>query len=198
MLVFREARSYGRVRRLAECLIAGAMFAAAVPVLIAAAIAIKLEDGGPIVFRQRRVGRFGRTFTMYKLRTMRHSECRDAVSPASGRDPRITATGHWLRKLSIDELPQLVNVLRGDMSIVGPRPEMPFIVKRYEKWQHLRHLVKPGITCIWQTECRSRIPLALPEATEYDISYINTLSAATDLRIIARTALAVLSTRGSY
>jgi lipopolysaccharide/colanic/teichoic acid biosynthesis glycosyltransferase len=198
MLVFRESCTYRRIRRVAEIVIACCALAVSLPLLALAALAIKAEDRGPIVFKQTRVGRFGRPFTMFKLRTMRLADCGSAASPRSGRDPRITTVGHWLRKFSVDELPQLVNVLRGDMAIVGPRPEMPFIVKRYAKWQHLRHLVRPGITCIWQVECRSSIPLCEPAATALDLRYIDTLSPSTDLRIIARTAVAVFSTRGSY
>ncbi len=170
----------------------------ALPILLAAAIAIRLEDGGTIFFRQRRVGRFGRVFTIYKLRTMSAADCVDALSPTSGGDARVTRVGAVLRRTSIDELPQLINVLRGEMSVVGPRPEMPFIVKRYEPWQHLRHLATPGITGLWQTTCRSRVPLHRPEATQIDLEYVRTASTGTDSRIVLRTFRALLRADGAY
>jgi lipopolysaccharide/colanic/teichoic acid biosynthesis glycosyltransferase len=168
------------------------------PVLVAAAIAILLDDGGPIFFSQRRAGQFERLFTMWKLRTMRVSQCVDRHSPTSPLDARITRVGRLLRRLSIDELPQLVNVIRGEMAIVGPRPEMPFMVSNYENWQHLRHLVRPGLTCLWQVELRSNVPLHRPEATALDIEYIRTASPWMDSILIARTALALVMPKGAY
>ena len=155
LIVFRENVGYMRLRRVIDVCVALAMLVVAAPILIVAGIAILIEDGRPILFRQRRVGRFGKLFTIYKLRTMRKEKCVDGLSPTTGRDPRITRAGYWLRRLSIDEIPQLLNVLIGDMALVGPRPEMPFIVRGYESWQHLRHLVTPGVTGFWQTTCRS-------------------------------------------
>ena len=177
--------------------VATVALAAASPVLLAAAVAIRLGDGGPIIFRQQRVGRFGRLFTMYKLRTMKTTACGDAVKPCDGADSRITRVGRYLRRASIDELPQLVNVLRGDMAIVGPRPEMPFVVRNYEKWQHLRHLAKPGVTGLWQTRCRSTVPLHKPAATHIDLEYIRTASMSTDGRIILSTFRALLFAQGA-
>jgi lipopolysaccharide/colanic/teichoic acid biosynthesis glycosyltransferase len=127
-IAFREDAIYRRRRRIFDLAIASLALAAASPVLALAALAIRLEDGGPILFRQKRVGQFGRLFTIYKLRTMRTAACGDALSPDKPGDVRITRIGRLLRKASIDELPQLVNVLRGEMAIVGPRPEMPFVV----------------------------------------------------------------------
>jgi len=196
--VFRERRTYRRVRRLVHAALAAVALVAAAPVLIAAGIAIALDDGFPLLFRQQRVGRFGRIFTMYKLRTMKRSACCDALSPSATRDPRVTRIGEWLRRTSIDELPQLINVLRGDMALVGPRPEMPMVVRTYQPWQHLRHLAEPGITCIWQTACRSTIPLARPEATQMDLEYIRRASALTDSVLLARTIAVVISMRGAY
>ncbi len=195
---FRENHNYRRARRVFDLTIASLALAAASPVLLASAFAIKLEDGGPVLFRQQRVGRYGKLFTIYKLRTMRSTDCGDALKPTGGADTRITTVGRFLRKASIDELPQLLNVLRGDMAIVGPRPEMPFIVRKYEKWQHLRHLAKPGVTGLWQTTCRSTVPLHKPEATHIDLEYIRTASMATDGRIVLRTFRALVSTQGAY
>ena len=186
-----------RLLRRAMDLIGAAILAVLVlPIIVVACAAILLEDGMPLIFHQERVGRAGRIFTIYKLRTMKKAACGTAYKPKAG-DSRITRVGSILRKLSIDELPQLFNVLRGDMSIVGPRPEMPFIVRRYEKWQHLRLLAKPGLTCIWQTECRSTVPLDHPRATILDLAYIERASPALDAGLVLRTIGAVFSTRGA-
>jgi lipopolysaccharide/colanic/teichoic acid biosynthesis glycosyltransferase len=168
------------------------------PVMLLACLAIFAEDGGPIFFRQRRVGRFGRIFVMYKLRTMSKEKCVDRFAPASRFDPRITRIGHWLRRFSIDEIPQLVNVIRGDMAIVGPRPEMPFVVREYEDWQHLRHLVTPGITGLWQVTCRKSVPLHLPEATLLDLDYIRRASHGTDALLLVKTVGTLTSTDGAF
>jgi lipopolysaccharide/colanic/teichoic acid biosynthesis glycosyltransferase len=127
---------------------------------------------------------------------MKTTACGEAYKPSPG-DSGITRVGAILRKTSIDELPQLYNVVRGDMSIVGPRPEMPFIVRRYETWQHLRLLAKPGLTCIWQTECRSTVPLEHPLATLMDLAYIERASPAVDAGLVLKTIGVVLSARGA-
>jgi lipopolysaccharide/colanic/teichoic acid biosynthesis glycosyltransferase len=188
-LVFRRWRHAERARRSADLLVACPALALLWPIILVAALAVALEDGGPILFRQRRVGRYGKLFTMYKLRTMRVNRCEDCLKPRDGADPRITRVGRVLRKTSIDELPQLFNVVAGEMSIVGPRPEMVFVVRAYEPWQHLRYLVKPGITGLWQTTCRSTVPLEHPEATKIDLG--------TDAIIIARTVVALVSASGA-
>lgn len=197
-LIFRENIAYNRLRRGFDLLGATIALALAAPILLLAAAAILFEDGSPVLFHQRRVGRFGRLFTIYKLRTMRKERCEDGFSPTSGRDPRITRIGYWLRRLSIDELPQLVNIARGDMAFVGPRPEMPFLVQDYQSWQHLRHLVTPGITGFWQTTCRSTVPLHLPEATLLDLDYIRKASHSTDAAVILKTFRMLFSTKGAY
>ncbi len=198
MLVYRENRLYMLGRRWIGACIAALALLVALPVLLVGAIAIVMEDGFPVVFTQERVGRFERRFVMYKLRTMKKALCGDAVSPSSDGDARITRVGKWLRKTSIDELPQLLNVIRGDMALVGPRPEMPFIVERYKDWQHLRHLVEPGITGLWQISGRSKLPLELPEATLLDLQYIQRVSPMTDGLLLARTMRAILSAEGAY
>jgi lipopolysaccharide/colanic/teichoic acid biosynthesis glycosyltransferase len=185
-----------RYRRTLDLIGAAVLGAIAFPIVLLACLAIFFEDGKPLVFRQTRVGRFGRLFTIYKLRTMKKTVCGDAYKPSAG-DSGVTRVGAILRKSSVDELPQLFNVLRGEMSIVGPRPEMPFIVRRYEKWQHLRLLANPGLTCIWQTECRSTVPLDDPRATMLDLAYIERASPAVDVGLVIRTVGAVLSTRGA-
>ena len=197
-LVYRQYRTYGQARRAVDVAVALAALAVAAPVLGAAALAIAIEDGGPIIFRQKRIGRFGRPFTMYKLRTMRKTQCGDAYKPADGVDPRITRVGRILRKLSIDELPQFANVVRGDMAVVGPRPEMPFIVKQYERWQHLRSLAPPGITGLWQTTVRSTVPLHEPAATMIDLDYVRRASTPFDLSLVARTFASLVIRRGAF
>jgi lipopolysaccharide/colanic/teichoic acid biosynthesis glycosyltransferase len=198
LIVFRENVGYVRMRRILDVCIASVMLVVASPVLIVAALAIMIEDGRPILFRQRRVGRFGKLFTIYKLRTMKKEKCRDGLSPISLRDPRVTRVGYWLRRSSIDEIPQLMNVLIGNMSLVGPRPEMPFIVRGYESWQHLRHLVTPGVTGFWQTTCRSTVPLHLPEATMLDLDYVRQASHSTDAAVLVKTIRILISTEGAY
>lgn len=197
-LVYRHSRAQHGLCRSRDVIVAVVVLLLTAPILILAAAAIALEDGGPILFRQWRVGRFERLFRIYKLRTMKRTECRDRVAPTHARDERITVVGRILRKTSIDELPQLVNVIAGEMTLVGPRPEMPFIVRRYERWQHLRHLATPGLTGIWQVRHRSTIPLHRPEATALDLEYISNASPILDLHLLFQTVSAVVFPKGAY
>lgn len=172
------------------------------PVMLTIAIVIRATMGGPVILKQHRVGRYGRVFTLYKFRTMEADRRADQI-PFVGEDrrrthkhpddPRITPVGRFLRTWSLDELPQFFNVLKGDMSLVGPRPEMVEIVASYEPWQHLRHAVKPGITGPWQISDRG--DKMLHECTESDIGYVEELSPWSDLRILAVTPLAALGVR---
>ena len=196
--VYRQNRHYLIPRRILDCIVSAVALTVFAPVILAAALAIVLEDGGSPLFTQMRVGRFGRLFRMYKLRTMRRTGCGDALKPAHGRDARITNVGRSLRRLSIDELPQLVNVLRGDMTLVGPRPEMPFLVRQYVPWQQLRHIETPGVTGLWQVTCRSTIPLHRPEATALDVELISRGSLARDGAILLRTVWSLLSAAGAH
>jgi lipopolysaccharide/colanic/teichoic acid biosynthesis glycosyltransferase len=198
VLIYRPNVVRYRIRRAVDVAAALFLLVVTAPIMLLACLAILIEDGRPVFFSQRRAGRFERTFTIYKLRTMRAEFCVDRPSPTHGADQRITVAGRFLRKTSIDELPQLFNVLRGDMTVVGPRPEMPIIIRGYARWQHLRHLVTPGITCIWQATCRSRIPLNHPEATALDISYIRRASPMLDVTLLVRTLLSVVLQRGAY
>ncbi|NOT33784.1 MAG: sugar transferase [Candidatus Eisenbacteria bacterium] len=177
------------------------------PVIAAIAIAIKLESHGPILYFSRRVGRNGRAFWFLKFRSMvvgadrnRHhlshlNECDGPIFKIS-RDPRVTRVGRFLRVTSLDEIPQFVNVLIGDMSLVGPRPPIPEEVEQYEPWQWRRLDVKPGITCLWQISGRSR--LSFKEWMRLDLEYIKHRSLWLDLRILLRTLPAVLSREGAY
>ncbi len=196
--IYRHRVAVSRMKRARDVVIASIALIMVAPILVVAAFAIWCEDGGHVLFTQRRVGRFERLFTIYKLRTMRISQCGDGISPTSGGDSRITKVGRILRKTSVDELPQLFNIIRGEMTLVGPRPEMPFIVRRYARWQHLRHLETPGLTGLWQIKYRSTIPLDKFEATAVDLEYIDQSSPSYDLKLIFRTFSALARSKGAY
>jgi lipopolysaccharide/colanic/teichoic acid biosynthesis glycosyltransferase len=169
--------------------------ALAAPVLGAAALAIKLEDGGPVLYRQRRVGLRGREFDLFKLRTMVvGAERLGAGLAVNAGDPRITKVGRALRRLSIDELPQLLNVLRGDMSLIGPRPTLGYQVEAYTERQRRRLDVKPGITGWAQIHGRAALPWA--DRIELDVWYVEHRSPKTDLLILLRTPAALFA--GTY
>jgi len=176
------------------------------PLLVATAVLVRLTSRGPILFRQVRVGLHGRTFHMLKFRSMvaNAEELKAkllAMNEQSGpvfkmkRDPRVTAVGRFMRKHSLDELPQLVNVLRGDMSIVGPRPPVPSEVASYEAWQRRRLSVRPGLTCVWQVSGRNEI--SFQDWMLLDMRYIDHWSLAQDFRLICRTVPVVLTGRGA-
>jgi lipopolysaccharide/colanic/teichoic acid biosynthesis glycosyltransferase len=165
------------------------------PFLAAAAAAVKLEDGGPVLYRQRRVGKDGREFDLLKLRTMVVGAERQGAGYAVDEgDPRITRAGRVLRRLSVDELPQLWNVVRGDMSLVGPRPTLAYQVERYTDRQRRRLEVKPGITGWAQIQGRASLPWS--ERIELDVWYVEHRSFWLDLRILARTPFALFT--GTY
>ena len=174
------------------------------PVTAVVALIVRIDLGPGVLFRQRRVGLRGREFTVLKFRTMLHEPpagARQGPCPEHGHkcpnDPRHTPMGKLLRKLSLDEIPQLVNVLRGEMSLVGPRPELPEIVARYEPWQHERHEVKPGLTGLWQVTERGNGKL-MWQSTTPDVVYARTISLRTDLSILARTLPALLGTNRGH
>ena len=165
------------------------------PVILAAAILIRATSRGPLVFRQVRCGLNGRTFTLYKFRSMvadaeerltevAHLNHREVVTKIPN-DPRLTAVGKWLRRFSIDELPQLFNVLRGDMSIVGPRPAIPSEVAQYQRWQRRRLRMRPGLTSLWAVEGRDQVDFE--QWMRLDMQYIDNWSLSLDARIILRT-----------
>ena len=175
--------------------IAGAGLALASPVLVAAAVAIKLEDRGPVLYRQTRVGKDGVDFELLKLRTMVVGAERQGAGYAVDRgDARITRVGRFLRRTSIDELPQLWNVVRGDMSVIGPRPTLRYQVERYSDRQRRRLDVLPGITG-W-AQIHGRASLSWDERIELDVWYVDHRSPLTDLLILLRTPLALLG--GTY
>lgn len=181
--------------RVLDILIAAVALVVLSPFLLAAAIAIKLGSRGPVLYRQRRVGLDGREFEMLKLRTMVEGSDPVGVGKIVARDdPRVTRAGGFLRRTSLDEVPNLVNVLRGEMAIVGPRPTIPPQVSAYTPRQHRRHEVKPGITGWAQVQGRAGIPWE--ERIELDVAYVERRSLGLDLRILARTARLVLTGHG--
>jgi exopolysaccharide biosynthesis polyprenyl glycosylphosphotransferase len=178
-----------------------------IPIMALSALMVYLEDGLPVIFRQKRVGKDGQLFEMFKIRTM----VKDAEQPQDQiekrdldgklvlkmkNDPRVTRVGRLLRRFSLDELPQLFNVLTGTMSLVGPRPEIPYLAESYEPWQRKRFDVLPGITGWWQVNSRSDKPMHLN--IEDDLYYIQNYSIWLDVQIILRTVWVVLTGRGAY
>lgn len=177
------------------------------PLLFVIGLLIRLEDGGPVFFKQTRVREFGREFKMFKYRSMcldaeerladllARNQHREGITFKIADDPRITKVGKWLRKFSFDELPQLYNVLVGDMSLVGPRPPVPREVALYSLADRRRLLIKPGITCFWQISGRSEIDFS--GQVLLDVKYIETRSFWLDIKILAKTVPAVLGGKGA-
>ena len=193
-------------KRMFDVLASSLMLVFLAPLMAVVALVIRLESPGEVVYRQTRVGRNGEGFTIYKFRTMIPDRRTKAVSidinvdrrkrHKTERDPRVTSVGRFLRRSSIDELPQLFNILKGDMSFIGPRPELPHIVETYQAWQHHRHLVTPGLSGWWQVEGRSDLPMH--ENTELDLYYVMNQSFSLDTRIVLRTFKALLSRGGAF
>ena len=175
------------------------------PVLALVAIVVRARMGQGVIFKQERVGLGGRRFLVYKFRTMRHDR-RHRSQPVAvpdrrkthkhEQDPRVTALGRFLRKWSLDELPQLWNVVRGDMSLIGPRPELVSIVERYDAWQHARHSVKPGLTGLWQVTARG--DGLMHEHTHIDLAYASRVSLRSDCKILLLTIPALLGRRTGF
>jgi lipopolysaccharide/colanic/teichoic acid biosynthesis glycosyltransferase len=178
------------------------------PLFLVTAVAIRLESRGPILYSQKRVGKNGRTFKFYKFRSMvvdaeqkqkritDLNESDDGVIFKIKKDPRITRTGRFIRRFSIDELPQLLNIIRGDMSLVGPRPALPTEVAQYTLEQRKRLHTTPGITCLWQVSGRSDIPFT--GQVRLDLQYIRNKGLLTNLTILVKTIPAVISGKGAY
>jgi exopolysaccharide biosynthesis polyprenyl glycosylphosphotransferase len=203
----QKAVSYATLKRafdLALSLTALLVFA---PFMVVIAALIKLTSRGPIIFKQVRVGQGGRYFWCYKFRSM----CADAeaqkemlmhLNEATGpvfkikRDPRVTPIGAFIRKTSLDELPQLINVIKGDMSIVGPRPPLPSEVAHYSAYERGRLAVRPGLTCLWQVSGRSNV--SFERWVELDLLYIETMSFGNDIKIVCKTVPAVLTGSGAH
>jgi len=201
-------RATSLVKRTMDILVATIFLVGLSPLLFLVAVIIKAIDRGPVIYTQKRVGQWGREFSFPKFRSMvvnadeirqtilDQSHHTDSVTFKMAKDPRITWIGRIIRKLSIDELPQLWNVLKGDMSLVGPRPPLPEEVARYTLKDRRRLDVTPGLTCTWQVSGRSDIPF--DEQVKLDVAYIESKSFMTDIRILFKTIPAVLSGKGAY
>jgi lipopolysaccharide/colanic/teichoic acid biosynthesis glycosyltransferase len=211
--VARPRPATSLARRTLDVSIAGTALLVLVPVIVIAALAVRMSSPGPVLFRQRRLGRHMRPFTVLKFRTMRadadsalHREyvrSLIATEPREGTpdnlyklviDPRVTRVGRFLRSWSLDEVPQLWNVLRGEMSLVGPRPVIEYEVEQYPEWYLRRFAVKPGLTGLWQVSGRNE--RTYEEMVRFDIEYAERRSLWMDLRILARTALVVMRRQG--
>jgi lipopolysaccharide/colanic/teichoic acid biosynthesis glycosyltransferase len=209
-LTWRLTTASGRFsKRLLDIVIAGGALVVLSPVLLVVAALIKLTDRGPVLFWQTRVGKWGQTFRFPKFRSMvvnaealraqldqTNVHGADGVTFKMANDPRITRVGRFIRRTSIDELPQLWCVLKGDMSLVGPRPAIPSEVDRYSLDDRRRLDAMPGLTCTWQVSGRSDIPF--PEQLRLDVEYIERQSLPEDVRLLLRTVPAVITGRGAY
>ncbi|HEX8169124.1 MAG TPA: sugar transferase [Thermoanaerobaculia bacterium] len=195
------------LKRLLDVAISLLLLALTFPVIAFAALAIKLTSPGSVVFKQKRIGLNGRMFTLYKFRTMiedaharreevAHLNAMNGPAFKAKDDPRITPVGRWLRRFSLDEIPQLWNVLKGDMSLVGPRPPIPEEVAVYHRWHRRRLSMKPGLTCLWQISGRNDIQ-DFDRWMQLDLQYIDNWSPSLDLKILLRTIPAVLSGKGA-
>jgi lipopolysaccharide/colanic/teichoic acid biosynthesis glycosyltransferase len=193
-------------KRLFDLLVSSIALVILSPVFLITALAIKLDSPGPVFYRSTRLGHRARPFTFLKFRSMaadaelrktelEHLNEMDGPVFKIRNDPRVTRVGRWLRRTSLDELPQLLHVLRGEMSLVGPRPPIPAEVEQYESWQRRRLSVVPGITCLWQIGGRNRI--GFEEWMRLDAQYIDSIGFWTDLGILMRTVLAVVRTSGA-
>ncbi|GGZ99827.1 multidrug MFS transporter [Arenicella chitinivorans] len=201
-------KSHMLMKRSLDVLVAGLALCLLSPLLLLVGVAIKLESKGPVFFKQQRVGVNGTGFTMFKFRSMvvdaearrtaieHANEMQNGVLFKMKRDPRITRVGALIRKASIDELPQLINVIKGDMSLVGPRPPLASEVAQYSRTDRVRLMVLPGITCIWQVCGRSDIPFE--QQVELDLQYIESQSIWVDIMLLIKTIPAVLTARGAY
>lgn len=196
------------LKRLTDIVLSVMCIIMAFPIFLVTALLIKLTSPGPIIFSQVRVGKYGRHFRFYKFRSMyvdaearkeellSRNESKDGVKFKMKHDPRVTPVGRFIRKFSIDELPQLFNVLLGDMSLVGPRPPLPREVRNYSIEERKRLNITPGITCIWQVSGRSE--LSFGQQMELDKQYIASRSAWNDFLILLKTVPAILSGRGAW
>ena len=199
VVAFRGSEFYPAhllAKRVADVVLASAALLVLAPISLLFAILIKLDSRGPVLFVHERVGLNGRRFEILKFRTMSHDAQPYAQAPSDQSDPRITRFGRFLRRTSLDEIPQMLNVLRGEMSLVGPRPEMPFIAETYSEWQSARLRVKPGVTGLWQVSGRKNLPLHFN--LEYDFYYVSNQSIALDVEILLRTVPAVFFGKGAF
>jgi lipopolysaccharide/colanic/teichoic acid biosynthesis glycosyltransferase len=187
---------YDFMKRTADIVISLLALVIFLPFWVAIAVAIKIDSKGRAIFSHMRAGKDGKEFRLYKFRTMYEGVKDQEMAPQSPHDPRITRVGKFLRRTSLDEVPQLINILKGEMSFVGPRPEMPFIVRGYTSRERKRLLIKPGLTGMWQVLGRKDLPLH--HNPEYDFYYIKNRSLLLDIRILVKTLGVVISGKGAY
>lgn len=203
----RNGLGYDGIKRFMDIIISAISIIVLIPLLIIVSIAIKIESSGPVFFSQNRVGKDGEIFKIYKLRSMvvNAEELKQKLmkeNEASGpmfkikKDPRITKIGSFIRKTSIDELPQLYNVLKGDMSLVGPRPSLPEEVEEFEPWMLRRLDVRPGLTCYWQVMGRNSI--SFEEWMKLDVKYVNERTLWIDIKLIFRTIFVLFGDNNAY
>lgn len=183
------------IKRIFDLFVATFLLIVFSPLFLLIAFFIKIDSSGPIFFKHSRVGKDGNYFLMWKFRTMKKDADKIGPNLTQDNDPRITRIGKWLRRLSLDELPQLINVLRGEMSIVGPRPEIPEIVKTYTDQQKRALSVKPGITGLSQVNGRDDLPIN--EKLQFELEYVDHFSFILDLKILLKTIPAIVSARGN-
>jgi lipopolysaccharide/colanic/teichoic acid biosynthesis glycosyltransferase len=186
---------YGLVKRSCDVIGSTILLVALLPLGLIVAMSIKFDSLGPVFFRHFRIGKNGKQFVLWKFRSMKADAPRYGIHPQSAADMRLTRVGRLIRRLSIDELPQLINVLRGEMSFVGPRPEMPFIVDRYRSIERQRLAVKPGITGLWQISPDRASPIH--ENLQYDLYYIKNQNLLLDGTILLRTLVAIVRGTGA-
>lgn len=202
-----KSKAYLIAKRITDVLFSGIGLIILSPVFVIVAIAIKLDSKGPIFFKQDRVGKDEELFSMYKFRSMvvNAEELKKALenqNEMSGpmfkmkKDPRITRVGRFIRKTSIDELPQLVNVIKGDMSLVGPRPSLPKEVEQFEPWMKERLTVQPGITCFWQVMGRNSIPFE--EWMKLDVKYVRERNYFLDIKLIFKTFFVLFGDKNAH
>ena len=203
----QHAKSYEVVKRISDIFLSLIGLIILSPILLIVAIAIKLESQGPLIFSQERVGKDRKNFKMYNFRSMvvnaeeikkklKHKNEMSGPMFKMKDDPRITRVGKFIRKTSIDELPQLVNVIKGDMSLVGPRPSLPEEVKEFEPWMMKRFEVKPGLTCYWQVNGRNKI--GFEDWMKLDIYYVNNRSVAVDTKLIFKTFFVLFGDKNAH
>lgn len=188
MIFGEEKVIYRYTKRLMDLVLSSLLLVITLPVMAVIAVVISVNSSGPVMFKQQRVGHCGRSFLILKFRTMFVSSSGFGFKPESEEDPRVTPIGRFLRRSSLDELPQLINVIKGEMSLVGPRPEQPFLVERYETWQKSRLSVLPGMTGWWQVNGRKQ---PMHDYVAEDLYYIEHRSILFDFYIIMRTIRAL-------
>lgn len=205
-VLYNNRRAYLATKRIFDFILSLVALVLLSPFMLIIAVAIKLDSKGPVIFKQERVGQNGKIFTFYKFRSMvtnaeeikadlwNENEQGEIIFKIQN-DPRMTKVGKFLRKTSLDELPQLINILKSEMSICGPRPPLPDEVKKYNSYQKKRLAVKGGLTCYWQISGRSN--LSFDEWVELDLKYIKEMSILTDIKIILKTVVAVFKQEGA-